>query len=441
MKPVDEAIAATLQQYNMLEAGEKQFVNYGLLLGVVAFTINLAYYANRKILKRKQYLKEVEAEASEELMPKVGFDASSFKSLITSNTRNLVAHSKYADAKKQTPSPLMVLEKKRVVHVERENKALVERLSYLEKRINHLQEDHRKKVLESIKSTEVHQQQTKDVIIPLTETPTPQDSLPRKETALDDGVSSQLKRRRQLGWGVDSGENQAKTRVLEAGVWQIPSNKLEKEVHKPYICVNPKADTPQPIVDKPKTKEKVIRPTYQEQTPTLILAGVNMVAEMDFINSLTYPDLLKIQKSVGFIYLPDSIYCEALNMLEQKGLEATTLKDLNLVKDIAAKDTNKLDYREVMNLTRTDIMQLRKDGEITVDDNALNRLLGIPIFRNFVKYTPTETQTSYESISCALDLDAIIITDSPNIHRICDENHIVCWTLQEWRTKTPEVAM
>ncbi|MFH0862573.1 MAG: hypothetical protein V1875_06025 [Candidatus Altiarchaeota archaeon] len=107
----------------------------------------------------------------------------------------------------------------------------------------------------------------------------------------------------------------------------------------------------------------------------------NAVAEIDFIRAAERRDIIALKAAFGTVHVPSDSYDESARLLEALGLEAA-------------------DY-----------------------------LARVP---------PGADGSPYPSVDAAKRLRAVVLSDSPNLGRICEAGGIATWTSRQWRLLAPK---
>jgi hypothetical protein len=147
-----------------------------------------------------------------------------------------------------------------------------------------------------------------------------------------------------------------------------------KPVASPEEAMMPSAHPPADEAGIPKSD------TPREHFISNPTARKNVLAEIDYIRGARREDITSLKSAFGTIFVPKRSYVEASTCLKSKGIVCEGI------------------------LTA---LEAEADGEI------------------------------YECITLAQTHDAIILTDSANIRRICQKREIPCWDSKEWELMAP----
>jgi hypothetical protein len=185
----------------------------------------------------------------------------------------------------------------------------------------------------------------------------------------------------------------AKPKMLRPPATRLPRPTLRPPNTRPlkFIGDNPSHDR-QAHGKKAAEKKMTPKPPNRkddDDAPAECFSGAPtmrgcVVAEIDYLRNASCGDITALKASFGTIHVPKGNYEEAMNAIASKGI---------LAADVLAPAASG-----------------SPDGEI------------------------------YECIAAASAHEAILLTDSANIRRICRKRGIPCWSSNEWRMVKPAPA-
>jgi hypothetical protein len=168
--------------------------------------------------------------------------------------------------------------------------------------------------------------------------------------------------------------------------WRIPvfpRIAMPSIKRSPHTVAESKQTIPREVPKTPITI-KGIRPAHEPEEAEMFDLQPRRIstayAEMDFLTAARRDDIKGLKAAFGTIQVSSRSYPKAVNLLDSMGF---------------------------------------KDSDI------------------LVAAIPNADESPYESISQAKKMSAVVLSDSPNLRRVCKREGIPQWTLKEWRLMAP----